>query len=134
MAKRKKRGIFSWASDLFAAYLKRITDLLHLAALEAQLAIKSLVVISMLTFLLSSIITVTWLSLLGLVFFYLTSIAFSSLAACSVVVGLNIIVLFLIFYFIYRLKENLFFPSTRHQLQPFLKQDDIEHERITTQN
>ena len=121
--------------DLVITYMKRVNDLLHLAALEAQLALRTLVMIAILIFVLGTILTGFWLSILAFIFFYLESLHFSTLSASAMLVGINIFTLAGILAVIYKIKENLFFQETRNQLN--MNQhtmEELKNERITNEN
>ena len=134
-SKKNQPDIFAVLIDFIICYIKRISDLIDLAALEAQLAFKSLVLIAVLIFLLSSAVTVCWLSVLVLIFFYLLSLHFSLLATSMMIVGINLVVIGLIFFMIYRIKPYLFFPSTVEQLNhSVISSTELQHEKITTKN
>jgi uncharacterized membrane protein YqjE len=124
-AKNEQPNFILLVIELVANYMQRIQYLVNLAALEAQLAVKTLVVITALIFILSSVITVSWLSILALLFFYLVSIQYSWLTACAIIVMVNVLALATIFFVIHKIKRNLFFPSTREQLT---------HARLTAEN
>ena len=133
--KEKNPGFLAILADLVFSCVKRVSDLVHLAALEAQLALKTLVLIAVLVFLMGSVITALWLSVLTLIFVYLLSLHFSLLSASLVLVTINILVLSLICYVIIKVKTNLFFPGTMEQLgHSSIPSAELEHERITSKN
>lgn len=109
-------SIISIIVDVIISQMKRVTDLLHLAALEAQLTLKTLAILAVLIYLLGSVITVCWLCLLALLFLYLLSIPIRVLSACAIIVGINLAVLACLLGMMYRLKKRLLFPATRRQL------------------
>jgi|GEM_PF-4031055 len=113
---KSSRSILSVVTDLILSYATYVVDLAHLAALEAELAVKTFLVLAVLIFLLGSIITVSWLSILVWIFFYLVALHFSLLKAWSIIVGINLVVFIALGITIYRLKDRLFFPETRAQL------------------
>lgn len=128
-------SIFSAITDLVLFYIKRVSDLVHLAALEAQLALRTLVVIAILIFITTSLLTVCWASLLTFIFFYLVSIQFSNLLASGIIFFINVIVLATIVFAIYKIKDNLFFPATTKQLSEHnVSKLETKHEQITTKN
>jgi hypothetical protein len=128
-------SIITIVADLVASYVQRISDLIHLATLEAQLAFRTLILIAMLIFLFGAILTAGWLSVLACLFIYLTSLHFSALTSSLVIVAINAGVLMSIVLVIYRIKKNLFFPSTRQQLQQVdIIPEDVENERLTAEN
>ncbi len=133
--KNQNRSIIRSLVAFVVGYIKQISDLLHLAALEAQLAFKTLIVIVFLIFLLGSVITASWLSVLTLIFFGLLALDFSLLSASFIVVCINVLVLCLICYVIYKIKANLFFPGTVEQLShPQKNIMELKHEKVTTEN
>jgi uncharacterized membrane protein YqjE len=123
MDEDKGISIISVITDLVSSYVERVSDLVNLAALEAQLAVKSLVAICMLIFVISSILTAFWITLLAFIFFCLVSLDYSQMLASLVLVIINIVMLSFLFYVIYRLKNNLFFPATREQLHYHTKEE-----------
>jgi len=130
-----KPGIVSTVMDLISSYIKRVSDLTRLMKLEAQLAVKTLAVLAVLVFILGSILTTFWLSVLVVVFFYLLSLNYTFLSAAFFIAGINLVILAGIFLVIYKLKDNLFFKHTIHQLTfKNTDPDETTHERIATEN
>lgn len=132
--KRKKLTIVKSLIEFVLGCIKQISDLLHLAALEAQLAFKTLITLAVLIFILSSVITVSWLSVLVMVFFALLSAGFSLLSASVVIVCINLAVIGLIGFVFYKIKPNLFFPGTREQLHHPQQHMELKHEKVTTED
>ena len=128
-------SILSVITNLVLLYIKRVGDLIHLAALEAQLALRTLVMIAVLIFVTGSLLTVCWASLLTCLFFYLVSIQFSYLSASAIIFLINVAALAGIAFLIYKIKDNLFFPATTKQLShKNLSELDVKHEQVTTEN
>lgn len=135
MENEKEPGLITVLSNLFIAYLKRFTELIHLAELEAKLAVKTLIQIFILLYFSTLLLLTAWLSLLGVLFFYLTSLHFTPLFAACVIAALNILLILLIAMSIFIIKKNLFFPATRRQLQlTVANEEGIQHERTETSN
>jgi hypothetical protein len=132
---KAKPGIISTVFDLISSYIKRVSDLTRLMKLEAQLAVKTLAVIGILIFIMGSVLTTFWLSVLIVLFFYLLSLHYTLLGAALFIAGVNLILLTSIFLVIYKIKDNLFFKHTIHQMtfKP-IDQDEATHERIATEN
>lgn len=114
---RKKPGLTSILSNLLIAYINRLTDLIHLAGLEAKLAVKTLVNIIILIFIMIIFLISTWLCFLFLVFSYLISLHLSWVFSAFILTLLNIILFAVVCLFILKIKKNLFFPATRKQLK-----------------
>ena len=110
------QNIISIISDVILLQIKRIGDLLDLAALEAELALKTLVILAVLIFILGAVITVSWLSIIALLFIYLLSLHMSMLSAIAVVVAVNLFVLISLCIIMFKLKARLFFPVIRRQV------------------
>jgi len=119
--------------EFIVGSIKWISDLVHLAALEAQLAVKTLVILAVLVFILGTVMTACWLSVLAVIFFYLLSLHFSMLTASLCLVGINMLILGLLAITMYKLKANLFFPNTREQLNHHGKEVQV-NAQITTEN
>ena len=102
-------------TNLVLLYIKRVSDLVNLAAIEAQLALKTLVILAILIFIVGSLLTACWITILTFIFFYLVSLNLSYLISSAIIVGINITVLAIVLFIIYKIKDNLFFPATRHQ-------------------
>jgi uncharacterized membrane protein YqjE len=130
-----KTSIGKIFSGLFHSIKKLGSDLSQLAHLEAKLAKQSLVNLIILALVLGGLLTTTWLCLLGLLVTYLMSIQFSLLAALGIATLLNLILLAIVGLVMLKLKNNLFFPATRRQLNNTKKLlKETYHARITAKN
>lgn len=89
-----------------------ISHLFSLISSEAHLAKRSLTTIFILSFLVGSIITSTWLCLLAILFLYLISLPLSWIFALFLILILNIVIIMIIGLILLKAKENLFFPET----------------------
>src|SRR5579864_9487006 len=83
--------------------IQQISDFLQLAALEARLALKTLVLMAILVFVLSSVLTALWVSIQVALFFVLVSFHFSLLSASLMMVGVNMAALVGILYLFVRM-------------------------------
>lgn len=117
MDNKKEVGFFTIVMNLFEAYLKRLTDLAHLAGLEARLAFKTLITISLLFVVIFFLLSLSWISMLITLFLYLMSLHYSALFAALAVMLSNLITIAFITTYIFIIKKNLSFPATRNQLQ-----------------
>lgn len=116
MQKGKKTSLALVLIDLIQAYIRRFVDIVELASLEAKLAVKTLLNLTILFFILCILIISSWLSVLLLAFFYLISLNFSPLSASSIIVLANVCLIMICCFTMWKMKHNLFFPSTRKQL------------------
>jgi hypothetical protein len=78
---------------------------------------KSVLVLMVLSFLLSSILICTWISLLGMLLVYYLSLHWSLLFSLSMILLLNIIFLAIIGLILSRVKNSLLSPLGRNQLR-----------------
>lgn len=116
MKHKKSLGLVFILKNLLQAYLKRLSDLSHLAGLEAKLAGRTIITLTLLSIILVFIVLSTWLSLLLLVFIFLVSLHYTLLFASLVITGLNFFLLIILYFSMVRIKKNLYFPATRRQL------------------
>jgi uncharacterized membrane protein YqjE len=117
MRNKTTQTLFAIFSNLIHAYVKRITDLVQLAGLEARLAGKTLIQISILIYIVSVLLISTWFCMLLLLFIYLVSLQFTWVVAAFIITILNVALLFVTIFSILKIKRNLFFPATRRQLE-----------------
>jgi len=136
MRKKKTKDLITIASDFVLAYAKRVSELIQLASLEAQLALKTLVVMAIMIFLLSSIVTALFIAILALLFVTLVSLNVNLLAASLVVVGVCVGSLAFVIIYLYKIRENLLFRATCNQLnrKKTTSVDEKNHEKATTKN
>lgn len=98
-------------------FLKLINDYKRLISAEMQLAGKSLINIFILALLMLVILITTWMCVLGIAIFYLRLWDWGWIASLLWVMGLNLMVLCILVWWIFKLKANLSFKATRRQLQ-----------------
>ncbi len=116
MEEDNNSNILTVSIELIQAYLAHMSDMAHLFNLEAKLAMKSLVIIIVLAFVMSLLLLSSWLSAMTLLFVALLDFNFSKLAAAAVVALVNIVVLASLFAYTRRLRKNLLFAATRRQI------------------
>jgi len=87
---------------------------------EAQLAIRSLVVIVVLCFMTATLLTAAWLCLLGMLLTWMISIQLSLIVSFLILFVCNIILLGLILFLINRYRRDLEFSETKHIVGRFL--------------
>ncbi len=102
--------------NLVKTYFKLIRDITHLASLEVQLAKQSLIKLIMLSFVIGSLLTSTWLCVLGLLFFLLITNHVSWLVSLCLLIFFNVLIIIGISLLMLQIKTHLFFPATRKQL------------------
>lgn len=113
MADKKALSLIKIFKNLIQAYVQRITDITHLASLEARLAIKTLITISILCLVIVLFAISFWLNLLLVFYLYLVSLHYSFLASAIFILGLNFVAILVTYLVIRKIKKNLFFPATR---------------------
>lgn len=119
MTDKKGRSLIKIVKSLFyllPAVLGLVTNLCRLVSTEARLAGRSLIVIFILAIFLIMLMTTTWLCLLGIFFVYLIA-HMSWMAALGVLLGVNILLIFIAALMMMSAKKKLSFPETREQLR-----------------
>lgn len=101
------------------AYVQLIKEIFTLINLEVVLAKNSLFKILGLAAFAIVILLSTWFSILGILIAWLINLHFSWLFALTMVVVCNLFILFIIFFSILQLKNNLTFSATRRQITHF---------------
>lgn len=118
MKEKKKLSVSKLILSLLTivpAFLSLISKVTALVGIETRLAGKSLLVILVLTFVLGSVITTTWISLLAMLGYYLIIIHWNIISILLAMLVLNFIFIGLIIFIISRQKRNLTFPEIRRQ-------------------
>lgn len=88
-----------------------------LIGFEARLAGRSVVIISVLSLFVVILLSSTWLGMLAMLFFYLTSLQWSLQQSMLLIIAANILMLVIVWLVIVKVKKNLSFPETRRQLR-----------------
>lgn len=121
--------------NLIHAYLNRLCDLVELASLEAKLAVRTFFSLTILFFFLCILFLSSWLCVLVLAYVALTSFHYSPLFAAAAITATNLLLLLLCGGIMWKIKRNLFFPSTRKQLSgDTLDDKEYSHEPSHTTN
>jgi hypothetical protein len=120
---------------LCEAYYHYITGILHLAKLEARLAINSVILLTILFFVLLALAFSFWISILVVGFCYLIALHFSLLSAALLISASNLFLICLTIFIMHRAKKNLYFTATRKHILASLqqKEKDDEPAEITNQ-
>ncbi len=107
-AKRKspKRRLFNMML-VVASLGKFVQEMIGVIGTRTREAGQSLFALLVLAFLFASLLTVVWLSLLGILFIYLISLDCSALCAITSIAVINAVLLVLVIYLIRRAKEHL---------------------------
>ena len=102
---------------LFVSATQYFGEIKTLAALELELAKKSLILMLMLIPILVLLILAVWLLICAGLIALLVTFKISVLYSILIVVGFNILVLMLLIFYILSLKNNLTFRATRKHLK-----------------
>ena len=109
-------NITTLLKTLIETYIKRLSNLTQLASLEAKLAGKTLIKITILLLIAIFLVASAWFSLLLVTYLYLVSLHYSWLCSAIIVACINIFLLVLVLMYILIIKKYLFFPATRRQI------------------
>jgi len=104
-------------NNITKTFFTLLSDTFSLAKLEMNLARESLGYIVILSLIGISLLSITWLCVIGIIFLLLVSLHFSVLTALLSITLLNIFLLACIITALIRLRRNLHFPATRRQLR-----------------
>lgn len=116
---KRKRTTFSPMSligGLVATYFNKWLDLGHLLRVESKLAMKSLVHVCILVCVALLLALASWLSVLVLLFFYLSSLSMSPISIAFIITLVNLMCLLVSVYIIHKKKDAISFKDTRKQL------------------
>lgn len=116
MKRKKPISFFGLIQDILEIYLERTIDLIRLISLEKELAKKTALQVLILSFIFAVLFISTWLSLLTLFFLGLRALHINDLISALLIVVLNASLLAAIWFYIVKIKEDMFFPVTRKQL------------------
>lgn len=129
MPKERRSHSLIWiVRNLFQGYYDYIADVIELAKLETQLAIRSIIIIAILGFI-SFVLTISaWVCLLTVEYWVLITYGFKPLSASIIVFFTNFIFLAVCGISILILKRNLNFTATRKHLTTPLITEKRRHE------
>jgi hypothetical protein len=98
-----------------------VTNLTAIISAEAELAIKSLIILIILCFLTAALITAAWLCLLAMLFMWLLSLQISFVVSFLILFACNVVILGIVFYVISRYRKNLSFPVSTSVIKRFVR-------------
>jgi hypothetical protein len=119
MAKRKSL-FFGTVLNIISAVPSFFSLANHLMALlehETKMAGRNLLYVLLLLLMAMSLVTMCWWCLMGMLFFYLISIALSYQMSLLIIFFINIICLIIVSLMIKNAKKNMFYPHTRHLIK-----------------
>ncbi len=123
MTKKHSAGLITIIKDLIETQISKTIDVFRLAQLEAKLAVQTLVNMTFIIFIIILLIISSWILLNACVFLLLiTFLTSSPLISSSILFACNFILLLVFVFYLYKIRENLFFPATRKQIFTSKKQ------------
>lgn len=125
---RKSHSLLSIIQNLFQDYYNYAMDVFELAKLEAQLAVKSMIVIAVLLVLAFILVISAWVCFLAVIYWLLISYDFKPLSASLIVFASNFLFLLICAGCIMLAKRNLSFKSTRKHITTALVHGERSHE------
>lgn len=121
---KKKYSISRFFTKMFMLVPNLISLAFHMTELigaESRIAVKSIILIIMLSAIFGCLLVASWLCLMGVVCVYLVSLQLSWMSSLLIIFSLNILILIFIGIYIIRVKERLFFPATRYQVRNMMQ-------------
>lgn len=115
-------------SRLFKSTKAIITNMISLATLEFQLAVRSVLIIFSLIIITIILFTSAWLCLLAAFIIWLASLHVSWLLAILAAMCINLLLIPCILFIASRYGKNLQFSATRRQLKFYGENDGIDQE------
>lgn len=97
-----------------------VTNLTAIISAEAQLAVRSLIVLVILCFITAALLTTAWLCLLGMLLTFMLSMHLSLITSFLILFFCNVVLLVLVFFIISYYRRYLSFPATSNMLRKFL--------------
>jgi len=119
MAKTKKGLSKSLVNIVLTVFslVKFIPHLVSLIEEETCLAGRSLISLLILYVIAGALLTCTWLGILALCFFYLTSLQLSSMMSLFILIVFNLLLMMIVLLIMLRKKNNLLFAKTRNLIR-----------------
>lgn len=102
-----------------------VHDIVRLAALEIQLAGKSLIALVGLFLLMGFLIATVWFGLMAALAFWMASVFSSWLVGLMIVVGVNILLAASVLLLMMKCRQNLKLSATRRQLNSLIGHENI---------
>lgn len=101
---------------LIPSFFSVLGKVVTLIEFEGKLASKSLIQLIALSIVLGALLSGTWVGILAMLYIYLQSFAWTPLAALSLILLINVVILIIVLFYLFHAKKNLFFPEIRKQL------------------
>lgn len=114
--KETEAGFFKNLVQLWQTFFATLGEVFHLAVLELRLAKRSLVLILGFLVVIGFLAIASGLSLMAILAVWLVSQGLSWMLSLLCILGLNVLLIIVIFLFILRLTQNLKFKATRRHL------------------
>lgn len=116
MEEKDKVTLTSIIKNTVASFGGLIGDLSKLVLTEAHLAGRSVVSLMFLYLFMGVLLLTTWFCLQAVLIVFLVSLSLSWLLSLIIVTLFNAIVMFALWLFIHKTKQNLYFKASRRQL------------------
>src|SRR5260221_5069945 len=125
-------GLLADARSLWREVTSLAHDHIALAALEARLAGRSLVVMVVAGVLVAVLLVSAWLGLLGAAVLWLVSAGLPASGALLLAVAANLVLVVILWAVIHRQSRNLQFPRSVRSLQPGSPHERMENSHLET--
>lgn len=112
-------------TTLAKAYLSMLEDIIGVVTLEARLALKSLIYISIILASIVLLLICCWICLLASLFVGLMALGLNSFISLLLLVALNLMIIVALLGLIYKFKQNLRFKATRKQINNFQTKEQL---------
>lgn len=113
-------GLLFFIGYLLQKYLFYFKDLFQFFHTESRLAYAATVRIIKITFAMCFFLGVTWITLLFTLYQYLISLNYPAINASLLLVAINLICLFALYFYAKYLKRKLSFDGTKRQLRKII--------------
>lgn len=104
---------------IFFLLFRIIPNLIFLVKLEAEIAKKNIISLIILCLIAWSLITTTWLCVMGMGFLFFVSLGLTWLMSSLIMTIINLVVLMVVGLIIVNKKSNFLFPKTKNLLRQF---------------
>lgn len=116
MSKKGGLGVVTTVINLLQSSIHIISGILELAALEFELAKRSIITIIILSVICFMFVTTLWCSLLALLVYWLTTLDVSIIISLCIGFSINLLLLLFFGFMILRYRQDIKFSATRRQL------------------
>lgn len=97
-----------------------VTNITAILSAEAQLAVRSLVMLVICCLFIAALLTAAWLCLLGMLLTWLLSMQLNLIVCFLILFVCNVVLLGILFFIVNRYRKRLSFPATTAMLRRFL--------------